>query len=337
MQARPLKKAVIREELVALTGDHISALILGQLLYWTERMGDVDAYLEEEQRRAHEDGVQVKLDEFKTHGWIYKTAEQLGEELMLSVSPRTIRRHLDYLVRKGWLFRRSNPRYRWDKTYQYRVNLKKVKEDLQALGYPFDWLVPEEGDVQSGGQNVQSDGHHVQSSGHSVRAIPEITNGDYNQKLHTEITPGIRGVPAADAADTPSPSNRERSPGGTAPSIEAFFERLQAKSPPVDLSWVPEPLKPWAIAFIGATGITPLRAERKRWLKDLRAFREAGIDPGLIPKAVQAMRRDGLTIKAPGSVLAVARDMAASKTQDVPKSWHAIAEVLERRRGNGEL
>lgn len=34
---RKLKRVVIKEELVILTGDHIAALALNQFLYWFER------------------------------------------------------------------------------------------------------------------------------------------------------------------------------------------------------------------------------------------------------------------------------------------------------------
>src|SRR5699024_11667682 len=42
------------------------------------------------------------------------------------------------LVKKGYLNKRSNPIYRWDKTFQYRVNLVKVTSDLKKIGYRFE-------------------------------------------------------------------------------------------------------------------------------------------------------------------------------------------------------
>jgi len=48
---KKLKRAIIKEEYVELTGSFISALILQQFLYWTDRMNDVDTWVEEETAR----------------------------------------------------------------------------------------------------------------------------------------------------------------------------------------------------------------------------------------------------------------------------------------------
>lgn len=129
LPACPLKVAVIREELVALTGDPLMAVVLNQLLYWTQRVKDFDLLLEEEKEINSDCTVAPR------HGWIYKTAEDLGEETMLRVSRHTIRRYLTFLKKKGWVDERINPQSRWNKTTQYRVNLKKVQGDLLTLGY----------------------------------------------------------------------------------------------------------------------------------------------------------------------------------------------------------
>ena len=42
-----LKRVVIKQELVELTGDYRAALILNQFIYWTERMRDTDKYIRE--------------------------------------------------------------------------------------------------------------------------------------------------------------------------------------------------------------------------------------------------------------------------------------------------
>ncbi len=49
---RPLRRVVIKEELVALTGDFMQALMLNQFLYWTRRIRDYDQLLEEEAART---------------------------------------------------------------------------------------------------------------------------------------------------------------------------------------------------------------------------------------------------------------------------------------------
>ena len=99
-----LKRAVIKEEFVALTGDFKKAIILNQL--------------------------NEVADCFLAHGWICKKAEELSEETMLGLNVNSMRDHIKYLVERGWVSERTNPAYKWDKTLQYRVNLVKIKNDL---------------------------------------------------------------------------------------------------------------------------------------------------------------------------------------------------------------
>ena len=129
---RPLARVVIKEELVALTGDHVQALILNQFLYWSSRTRDYDRFLEEERKRDPDANV------VPTHGWIYKSAEELTGEIMLSSSPATVRRQISAVVEAGYLDSRNNPRYKWDRCLQYRPNILKIQADLQGMGYPLE-------------------------------------------------------------------------------------------------------------------------------------------------------------------------------------------------------
>lgn len=124
-----LKVAVIRQELLELTGDYRQAIILNQFIYWTPRVKDHDLFLREEHVRSQNMKVEFR------NGWIYKTAKELANETMLGFSPSSIRRHTIELVKKGWLQERANPKHKWDKTLQYRLNTVKLKKDLLKLGY----------------------------------------------------------------------------------------------------------------------------------------------------------------------------------------------------------
>ena len=150
--SRSSQVAVIRREFVDLTGDHFSAVILNQLLYWTQRVKDFDLLLEEERNFNPECNVLPR------HGWIYKTANELSEETMLKATHPTMRKYLKLLIDQGWIDERVSSCGRWNKTTQYRVNLRKLQEDLQAIGhilpevyrefYPFS---PEEGVLSNEG------------------------------------------------------------------------------------------------------------------------------------------------------------------------------------------
>ncbi len=136
--------SLIRGELVALTGNHFLAIVLNQLLYWTQRVKDFDLMLEEEkalssynEQATPANGVQ----EFNSkhcisprYGWIYKTAHELIKETLLTVSHPTMRKYLKQLVDYGWIDERRNPLDKWNKTTQYRVNLRKLQKALTSFG-----------------------------------------------------------------------------------------------------------------------------------------------------------------------------------------------------------
>lgn len=140
--SRPLKRVVVKEEFVALTGDHEKALILAQLEYWHARPQEIDKYLHEELDRAHRSGADVTHTIQPTEGWIYKEAEELIGETMLSVSRQTMRRRLKDLVDSGWVLQRNNPHHTWDQTLQYRLDLLKIRDDLRKIGYELQgWVL----------------------------------------------------------------------------------------------------------------------------------------------------------------------------------------------------
>jgi hypothetical protein len=43
-----IKKVVLREDLLAITGDFRKAIILNQFIYWSERVSDADKFIENE-------------------------------------------------------------------------------------------------------------------------------------------------------------------------------------------------------------------------------------------------------------------------------------------------
>jgi len=130
---KKLKRVVIREELAVLTKDYIAALALSQFLYWSERRHDFDKFIQEEQQR------QPDLNAKLTHGWIYKSIDELHDELMLKpLSTSTLRRRVETIVNQGWVDRRRNPRFKWDKTWQYRPDIFKIQCDLFVLGYALE-------------------------------------------------------------------------------------------------------------------------------------------------------------------------------------------------------
>lgn len=148
--SRPLKRVVVKEEFVALTGDHEKALILAQIEYWHARPQEIDKYIHEELDRARRSGADITHAIQPTQGWIYKDAEELIEETMLSISRQTMRRRLKDLVDSGWVLQRNNPHHTWDQTLQYRLDLLKIRDDLRNIGYELQgWVLDAEEEADS--------------------------------------------------------------------------------------------------------------------------------------------------------------------------------------------
>ncbi len=128
-----LKRAVIKEELVALTGDFKKAVLLNQLIYWSNKTKDSLKFIQEEKERAINKSDEIDIE--NSRGWIFKKTEEISSETMLGLSPSNISTHLKVLIENKWIDRRRNPCKGWDKTFQYRVNLVKIIRDLYNLGY----------------------------------------------------------------------------------------------------------------------------------------------------------------------------------------------------------
>lgn len=127
-----VKRAVIKEELVKITGDFIKAVILNQFIYWQERTNDIDKYIQQENERAEKAGT-AKLE--LTHGWVCKSDEEIAEETMLGLSACDIQIHIKELIDMELLLEKYSP----GKQKQYRVNFVKLYIKLQDLNYRLEW------------------------------------------------------------------------------------------------------------------------------------------------------------------------------------------------------
>ena len=187
MSTEKIKKAVIREDLLSITNDFRKAIILNQFIYWSERVSDADKFIEKENEIAKNNGE----DERELfYGWIYKTAEELADEVMLGLSASQIRRHINDLVKSGYISKRNNPKYKWDRTLQYRVNLVNIAKALKKNGYPLsDYKINIPDEFFPITHSCAINNAHVenQTCAHE-QAIPEITNKEYNTE-NTIISP----------------------------------------------------------------------------------------------------------------------------------------------------
>jgi len=199
-EPRKTKVVVIREELVALTGHWLDAVILNQLIYWSQKTRDYDEFLEEERTRDPSKDIEL------THGWIFKSADELGDELMVGVSSTTILRHINNLTEAGYLDKRRNPRCKWDRTWQYRPNIIRVQNDLMAIGYVLSgytlvknaFCKMQDGTAEMNGRNSTK----ANRNQHSERAIPETTLETTSENTAEKKQPAPTGEKEAEAAET---------------------------------------------------------------------------------------------------------------------------------------
>jgi hypothetical protein len=128
------RKVVLREDFMALTKDINQALVLSQMLYWTKKIDDLNDMILEENKRLAEHG-QPQIEYF--HGWIWKSARQMKDELFNSLSEDAIQRAFATLAEKGIFVKRRNPNFKYDRTLQYRIDLILLRRMLKDIGVDF--------------------------------------------------------------------------------------------------------------------------------------------------------------------------------------------------------
>lgn len=184
MSITKIKKSVIREDLLSITGDYRKAIILNQFIYWSERVDDADKFIKKENEIAQSNGEETRE---LFYGWIYKSADEMAEEIMLGLSSSQVRRHISGLVDMGYLSKRNNPKYKWDRTLQYRVNLVNIAKALKANGYSlndYKISIPEDNEAPNAHQcainNVDISNRTVSNEG----AIPDITTDNIDVDIY---------------------------------------------------------------------------------------------------------------------------------------------------------
>lgn len=184
-----VRKAVIREDLLSITSDFREAIVLNQFIYWSERASDADVLIEKENEIAKNNGEEEK-EPF--YGWIYKTADELAEEIMLGLSASQVRRYINKLVECGYIAKRNNPKYKWDRTLQYKVNLVNIARALKKNGYPLsDYKISLPDDEKCNTHTRTMENEPVQNQERvGEHAIPEITTENTDRDYNAETTKG---------------------------------------------------------------------------------------------------------------------------------------------------
>jgi hypothetical protein len=127
-----MKKAVLREDLMAVTKDLTQSMVLSQMLYWTKTLDQVNQLIFEENKRlAEESQPQCEYN----YGWIWKSAREMREDLMMAFTEDSIQKAFSALSACGLLMKRNNPKVRYDRKLQYRVDLLLLRRKLKECGW----------------------------------------------------------------------------------------------------------------------------------------------------------------------------------------------------------
>lgn len=94
------------------------------------------------------------------------------------------------------------------------------------------------------------------------------------------------------------------------------------------LAKVPEYYRGLARAFCESFGRIPIGSqENKRWHNDWINQHERGVSPEHVRQAIERMRRDGLTIKAPASTTSIAESIMRSTSQYPDGTYFGATEL----------
>lgn len=196
------KIAVLREGLLALTGNVNAAIILNQFIYWAECKAESDAMYAKEIEAYEREYGDVNFK--PTFGWIYRSSVELAEETMLGLSPASMRKFIKQLVDSGFLQERRNPKFKWDRTMQYNVNLKFIQQELQKLGfvlngYKFD--TKQVTDEKNAADNTDMEDEKSK--------IPFLKNKNQNSESKNQNTKNSKAIPEITTKITKEDKERE--------------------------------------------------------------------------------------------------------------------------------
>lgn len=250
-----MKKAVLREDMMALTQDVTQAMVLGQMLYWTKTLDKVNDWLFEENKRLAE--VELPQHEYN-YGWIYKSAREMREDLMNAFSEDAIQRAFSALVTKGVLMKRNNPIVRYDRKLQYRIDIVFLRRLLKDRGYEMTDFqlatIPQEAAFIPQGAVCMTQGAET-----ITETITKITNIEkpltpFQGEEESSAMASHSSIPKTDLFQTEEKSLKIQStpnpPNGRKPKLvdDAFIEELKRLNPDKDVEKEAKDAQTWLLA-----------------------------------------------------------------------------------------
>lgn len=125
---------MIRQDYVVLCSDapdpHCAAALLNNMEFWTNIKLAIQKQLQIENELAANEGLPLIPDD---DTWVYKTHEETQEELLDVFGRNKIVTNTAWLVSQGYIKTRNNPRYKWDKTKQYSLDIQTLQDAISNL------------------------------------------------------------------------------------------------------------------------------------------------------------------------------------------------------------
>ena len=118
------RRVIVKEEIVAITGDMNLAIVLSQILDLSKCVNKDDDL---------KNGVTFEFDGCDV--WMSVSANNLLDKCLLNISDRSMRAYLNKLCDMGFISSRRNPLCKFDTTMQYMVNFDCILKAIIAKGY----------------------------------------------------------------------------------------------------------------------------------------------------------------------------------------------------------
>ncbi len=149
---------LLKEDFLNLHDQDLSAaIVLAIFEHWTNVLINSSEQTQQHNARRRKKG----LEEFETELWIYKSHDDLISDSLGLLKRHQIKAGLKKNIEKGFLKKRNNPRYSWDRTLQYKVNIQKVNLALK----------------QTKKKGKKKSSHRSQMSNASVTGVQSISHG----------------------------------------------------------------------------------------------------------------------------------------------------------------
>jgi hypothetical protein len=244
---------VIRKGFLLLCeGDHCRAAVLGQMAYWTDTKLRAADQAAPHNRLAEAAG---EAERWPEDAWIYKSREELSQDLLGLYGDNKCRDALKWLVERGLLETRHNPINRWDRTIQYRLRIEELRarlvpvaeriaQDRRSIAQNRAMVAQDRRSIaqnramvaQEGAVDCPEQGNGVPRTG---QAIPEVTTE------YTSESPGITREDPMDGGDRPTgeqPDGGVENPHPPTPSPAAVVR--------IEDGWLAEDLARMRAEFI---------------------------------------------------------------------------------------